>query len=62
MLDMEKLIGKKLEEAVTDIKGNGLTPRIVREDNKNHIITMDLRMDRVNLEVDKGIVTYYKIG
>ena len=62
MLDMEKLIGKKLEEAITDIKGNGLTPRVVREDNKNHIITMDLRMDRVNLEVDNGIVTYYKVG
>lgn len=62
MLNMEFLVGKQLDDAITDIKGHGLTPRIVRQDHNNHTITMDLKMDRVNLEVDKGIVTYYNVG
>ena len=61
-LILESLIGKSLNEA-TQIAGfNGFSIRVTREDSTNYIITMDLRFDRINLQIDNGIVTTCNVG
>jgi protein-disulfide isomerase len=49
-------------EAIAGISSESLTPRIVRRDDENFMITMDYRLDRINLEIDNGIVTQASIG
>ena len=46
-------------EAVTDPP---LSARVVRRDDENFAVTMDYRLDRINLEVDDDIVTKTSIG
>ena len=46
-------------EAVTDPP---LTARVVRRDDENFVVTMDYRLDRINLEIDDDIVTKTSIG
>jgi hypothetical protein len=49
-------IGLTEEEAVELAEEQGLTVREVGRDGECHIITMDLRDDRINLEYVDGIV------
>ena len=35
----------------------GLTTRVLRRDSNPYIVTADLRTNRVNIEVDNGVVT-----
>ena len=46
-------------EAVTDPP---LTARVVRRDDENFVVTMDYRLDRINLEIDDDIVTKTSTG
>ena len=39
----------------------GLGSRVVREDSERFILTRDLRKNRINFEIDKGLVTSAKI-
>ncbi len=50
-------VGLTKSEAVRRINSEGNTYRIVREDGEKFPIITDVRLDRVNLEIDKGIVT-----
>lgn len=59
---LEALIGLSKEEGINLCSDNNYKLRIVREDSKNYIITMDLRFDRINLEIDNGIITKCNIG
>ena len=61
----DEVIGMSEAEAIETIAGISseyLTPRIVRRDDENFIVTMDYRLDRINLEIDNGIVTQASIG
>ena len=61
-LILESLIGKPLDEATQLAGFNGFAIRVTREDSTNYIITMDLRFDRINLQIDNGVVTSCSIG
>ena len=49
-------------EAIAGISSEALTSRIVRRDEESFMITMDYRLDRINLQIDNGIVTTTYVG
>lgn len=59
---LESLIGLTIEEGIKLCTENGYNVRITREDSRNFIITMDVRFNRINLELDNGIITKCHIG
>ena len=61
-LILESLIGKSLNEANQLAGFNGFAIRVTREDSTNYTVTMDLRFDRINLQIDNGVVTSCNIG
>jgi hypothetical protein len=61
----DEVIGMSEAEAIETIAGissEPLTSRIVRRDEESFMITMDYRTDRINLQIDNGIVTTANIG
>lgn len=54
---LELLIGLTIDDAFDLCKKNGFRFRITREDSNYFIVTMDFCNDRVNVEVDGGMVT-----
>lgn len=62
MVSEKDLIGRTKEDAEILLTNEGMKYRIVREDDRSYIVTMDLRMDRFNLEIDNGFVTRVEIG
>ena len=56
------LVGKTKEEALKLCKANGYFPRITMEDGVGFMMTMDFRFDRINLRIEKGLVTEASIG
>ena len=61
-MNTDSLIGLTEKGAVRKINAAGLKARVRRRDGKSFIGTCDHRMDRVNLEIDKGRVTKARIG
>lgn len=59
---LETLIGKTLNEARELASFNGYEIRTIREDNERFFVTMDLRFDRINLEIDNKKVTKASVG
>ena len=59
---LESLIGLTKEEGSKLCLENDYKVRVTREDSNNYVIAMDLRLDRINLELDKGIITKCDIG
>ena len=51
------LVGKTLPAAQAATTGAGYTLRVVSVNGKPNAVTMDLRTDRVNVEVVKNVVT-----
>jgi uncharacterized lipoprotein YajG len=49
-------------ETIAEISSEALTSRIVRRDEESFMITMDYRLDRINLQIDDGIVTTTYVG
>jgi hypothetical protein len=61
----QEVIGMTEEDAIQTIEGissEQLTARVVRRDDENYPMTMDYRINRINLEIDNGIVTKTSIG
>jgi hypothetical protein len=54
---LQSLIGKSLEQAKELAVFNGFTIRVTREDNNNFPLTMDIRFDRIDVQIDNGLVT-----
>lgn len=57
---MNSLIGQTLASAEKELKQ--LNYRIIREDKTTYVITCDFQLDRLNLEVDNGIITTVSYG
>jgi hypothetical protein len=61
----QDVIGMTEEEAIQTIEsveGEEVTYRVTRRDDENYAMTMDYRINRINLEIDNGIVTKTFIG
>ena len=56
------IVGKTYSYVKEVCEKDNITLRLLREDDKNHIMTMDIRLDRINVEVDNGIVTKCDVG
>ena len=52
----EQVIGMTEEDGGKLISENDINYRIVMRDSKPYIITFDLRMDRLNLEIENNII------
>jgi hypothetical protein len=60
-----EVIGMSEADAIQTIEGvssEQLTYRVTRRDDESYPMTMDYRLDRINLEIDNGIVTKTSIG
>jgi hypothetical protein len=55
MID-EEIIGLDVHTAVDMLEEAGLTYRIEHEDGQSYMLTMDVRMDRINLSIKNGMV------
>ena len=61
----QDVIGMTEEEAIQTIESvssEEVTYRVTRRDDENYAMTMDYRINRINLEIDDGIVTKTSIG
>jgi PBP1b-binding outer membrane lipoprotein LpoB len=61
----QEVIGMTEEEAIQTIEGissEQLIARVVRRDDEFYPMTMDYRINRINLEIDNGLVTKTYIG
>ena len=56
------LIGMKKAAAIDCVNSFSATPRIAQEDGQSFALTKDYRMDRVDLTINKGIVTKATVG
>jgi hypothetical protein len=59
---LESIIGKSLEEGIELTKSNGFSTRVTREDDVEFYVTMDLKFNRINLEIDNEKITSARIG
>lgn len=57
-----QVIGMDENDAVTLIEDNGLRARVVCRNGKHFGVTMDYRIDRINLTVVDGKITRTQIG
>jgi hypothetical protein len=55
--DANSLVGMPLGQAEKTAADHGCTVRPVKVDGKDRAVTMDLRQDRINVEVEEGKVT-----
>ena len=60
----EEVIGLTEEDAIKLIenKSGQIMYRIVKRDGESFPVTMDYRLDRINLEITEGTVTYAYVG
>jgi hypothetical protein len=61
----QEVIGMTEEQAIQTIEGissEQLDFRVVRRDDESYPMTMDYRINRINLEIDDGLVTKTSIG
>lgn len=59
---LKQVKGKSVEEAIRLCNENKFRFRVVKEDDRNLIITMDCWMNRVSVELENGIVSKCSIG
>jgi len=60
-----EVVGMTEAEAISTIESTSseqLTYRVTRRDDESYPMTMDYRLDRINLEIDNGVVTKASIG
>jgi hypothetical protein len=62
MLNPNSVVGLTEKDAVDKIKASGMKARVMRRDNESFFGIADYRTDRMNLEIDSGIVTKADIG
>jgi len=62
VIDVSDYVNLTLEEAINKAKENKWIYRIIKKDGVKFIVTMDLKLNRLNFTVDNNIVTDCKIG
>lgn len=63
MFDIYSITGWTVQEAEAKLRDEGFRMRVIREDGQDFAVTMDLRKDRVNVEIDGGkIAKVHDIG
>lgn len=60
--DYNSLIGRKWEFVKIELIEERVDFRVMREDEINYMGTTDLNLNRVNIQIDDGIVTSVNIG
>jgi hypothetical protein len=58
----DSYLGLTSDDAIARADAEGRVWRIAREDDEHYALTMDYRPDRVNLEIDDGVVTAAWMG
>lgn len=58
----DRVIGMVLADAEAAILEDKKVMRITREDDKYYVTTMDFDLNRLNVEVEKGVVVRAAIG
>lgn len=61
-IDPSAYEGLTAEDAEAKAETDGVEYRVVREDDTDFEVTMDARTDRVNVEIDDGVVTSATVG
>lgn len=61
-MDIDTLLGMTEDEAVKALEIENLEARIVRRDDEYFVGIMDYRLDRVNLEIEDGVVVKVVAG
>lgn len=59
---IKKYLGKSIEEVEKMLASEGICGRVMRMDKKSFVGTCDHKFNRVNLEIDNGIVTNAWVG
>ena len=57
IITKNEYVGKTLEEAKKYAEEGGFTVRIVEQDGKSFVLTMDAKSDRLNFRVLNGYIT-----
>jgi len=57
----QSILGKTENEAMEILNSHGLNGRVIRKNGNHLMATADMRIDRLNLELDKGIDGYYVV-
>ena len=57
IITKNEYVGKTLEEAKKYAEDGGFTVRIVEQDGKSFVLTMDAKSDRLNFRVLNGYIT-----
>ena len=57
-----EFIGMQKHKAFAACVEKNMSYRVVHENGQNFIITMDIRMDRVNFSINNDVITAYTIG
>ncbi len=59
---LEDFIGKTELEAIHLCVDNGLAFRVESEDGEKFMLTADFRTDRVNVQIERGVIVKSRIG
>lgn len=59
---LESVIGKTLDQANHLAGFSGFTIRVVRENGESYMITADLKLTRINVEIENGLVIKSYLG
>ena len=57
IITKSEYVGKSLEEAKKYAEEGGFVTRVVEEDGKSFVLTMDAKSDRLNFRVKGGYIT-----
>jgi len=60
--DPQSYVGRTTRAAIAEAEAAGVPWRITREDDEWFIVTMDFSPNRMNLEIDDGVVTRATLG
>jgi hypothetical protein len=59
---LESMIDKPLDSAIEMAEFNGFSTRVTREDDVEFFVTMDLKFNRINFQIDNGKISKASIG
>ena len=57
---MDEIIGLTLDEFVN--LNTGRSYRVTKEDGESYMVTMDMRPDRLNFEINNGVIVDISFG